>query len=116
MQRTEMDPVHQQVQVQTDATDWDGSGSSTSSSSTRCNGLGWIRFINKFKFKQMQRTGMDPVHQQVQVQTDATDWDGSGSSTSSSSNRCSGLGCTRLINRLDPVQTLVYTILCFASF
>ena len=77
MQRTGMDPVDQQVQVQTDATDWDGSGS-TSSSSTRCNdwdGLGWIRFINKFKFKQMQRTGMYPVDQQVQVQTDATDWD-----------------------------------------
>ena len=70
-----MDPVDQQVQVQPDATDWDGSGSSTSSSSNRCNGLGWIRFINKFKFKQMQRTGMDPVHQQVQVQTDAADWD-----------------------------------------
>ena len=78
MQRTGMDPVHQQVQVQTDATDWDGSGSSTSSSSNRCNGLGCIRLINKFKFKQMQWTGMDPVHQQVQVQTDATDWDVSG--------------------------------------
>ena len=40
----------------------------------------------------MQRTGMDPVHQQVQVQTDAADWD------------------------VDPVQTLVYAILRFASF
>ena len=65
MQRTEMDPVHQQVQVQTDAADWDVSGSSTSSSSNRCSGLGWIRFINKFKFKQMQRTGMYPVDQPV---------------------------------------------------
>ena len=78
MQRTGMDPVHQQVQVQTDAADRDVSGSSTSSSSNRCNGLGCIRFINKFKFKQMQRTGMYPVDQQVQVQTDATDWDVSG--------------------------------------
>ena len=111
-----MYPVDQQVQVQPDATDWDVSGLSTSSSSNRCNGLGCIRFINKFKFKQMQRTGMYPVYQQVQVQPDAADWDVSGLSTSSSSNRCNGLGCIRLINRLDPVQTLVYTILRFASF
>ena len=56
---------------------------------------------------------MYPVHQQVQVQTDAADWDGSGSSTSSSSNRCNGLGCTRLINRLDPVQVLYFVLYRF---
>ena len=31
----------------------------------------------------------------------------------SASTRCNELGCIRLINPLDPVQTLVYTILRF---
>ena len=73
----------------------------------------------KFKFKQMQRTGMDPVDQQVQVQkiqndqqvqvqTDATD-------LSTSSSSCQIRQRTGMF-RLDPVQTLVYTILRFASF
>ena len=97
-----VDPVDQQVQVdatdpvdqkvQPDATDWDGSGSTSATSlkfqtdATDWDGSGservQVQTTDKFKFKlmqtvQMQRTGMDPVHQQVQVQTDATDWDGS---------------------------------------